>query len=144
MNSSDISNPQTSDDEQSLDPQDWDELRRLGHRMVEDMMDYLQTVRERPAWKKTPEAILQELRQPLPRGPQDAAAVYEDFTRQVLPYNCNNIHPRFWGWVQGGGTPFGMLADMLAIIRLAQLPILSVLDHLGSKPNSPVFFFCCG
>src|SRR5262249_48153806 len=25
-----------------------------------------------------------------------------------------NIHPRFWGWVQGNGTPLGMMADMLA------------------------------
>lgn len=114
MNISDTINTPMPADTQSLDPQNWDELRRLGHRMIEDMMDYLQTVRERPAWEKTPTAILQELQQPLPQEPQDAAAVYEDFTRQVLPYNCNNIHPRFWAWVQGGGTPFGMLADMLA------------------------------
>lgn len=100
--------------EQSLDPPDWDVVRGLGHRMVDDMMDYLQTIRESPAWKQVPDDILQELRQPLPQHPQNAAAVYEDFTRQVLPYNCNNVHPRFWSWVQGGGTPFGMLADMLA------------------------------
>jgi glutamate/tyrosine decarboxylase-like PLP-dependent enzyme len=24
------------------------------------------------------------------------------------------LHPRFWGWVQGNGTPLAMLADMLA------------------------------
>ncbi|HEY2850616.1 MAG TPA: pyridoxal-dependent decarboxylase, partial [Gemmatimonadaceae bacterium] len=23
-------------------------------------------------------------------------------------------HPRFWGWIQGSGTPLGMMADMLA------------------------------
>jgi glutamate/tyrosine decarboxylase-like PLP-dependent enzyme len=100
--------------EYSLDPADWEELRQLGHRMVDDMMEHLRTVRERPAWVKMPEEVLQELRQPLPQGPQDAADVYEDFLHAVLPYNKNNIHPRFWGWVQGGGTPFGMLADMLA------------------------------
>jgi hypothetical protein len=37
--------------EKSLDPENWEELRRLGHRMVDDMMYYLQTIRERPAWK---------------------------------------------------------------------------------------------
>jgi glutamate/tyrosine decarboxylase-like PLP-dependent enzyme len=31
-----------------------------------------------------------------------------------LPYPLGNIHPRFWGWVMGNGTPFGMLAEMLA------------------------------
>ncbi|MHA4812313.1 pyridoxal phosphate-dependent decarboxylase family protein [Flavitalea flava] len=100
--------------EQTLDPGNWEELRTLGHRMVDDMMDYLQSVRERPAWQNIPASARSSLKKPLPRQPQPAAAVYEDFTRQILPYNCNNIHPRFWGWVQGGGTPFGMLSDMLA------------------------------
>ena len=100
--------------EYSLDPADWGELRQLGHRMVDDMMDYLSTIRNRPAWVNPPQDILEELRQPLPQGPQEAAGVYADFLQNVLPYNLNNVHPRFWGWVQGGGTPFGMLADMLA------------------------------
>jgi glutamate/tyrosine decarboxylase-like PLP-dependent enzyme len=40
--------------------------------------------------------------------------VYEEFKRDVLPYPTGNIHPRFWGWVIGTGTPVAMLADMLA------------------------------
>jgi glutamate/tyrosine decarboxylase-like PLP-dependent enzyme len=40
--------------------------------------------------------------------------VYEEFVQHVLPYAKGNNHPRFWSWVEGGGTPFGMLADMLA------------------------------
>ena len=31
--------------EETLDPADWGELRALGHRMVDDMMDYLERVR---------------------------------------------------------------------------------------------------
>jgi aromatic-L-amino-acid decarboxylase len=100
--------------EYSLDPSDWEAMRQLGHRMVDDMMEHLRTVRERRAWDKIPDEVLPELQQPLPQGPQDTVSVYEDFLHAVLPYNNNNIHPRFWGWVQGGGTPFGMLADMLA------------------------------
>ncbi len=41
-------------EEESLDPQDWDELRALGHRMVDDMLTYLQTVRERPPGSPCP------------------------------------------------------------------------------------------
>ena len=47
--------------------------------------------------------------------------------RQVLPYNTNNIHPRFWSWVQGGGTAFGMLADMLAS---GMNPNVSIGNHM--------------
>ena len=39
--------------------------------------------------------------------PVDAEAVYEEFRRHVLPYPLGNIHPRFWGWVIGTGTPLG-------------------------------------
>jgi glutamate/tyrosine decarboxylase-like PLP-dependent enzyme len=34
--------------------------------------------------------------------------------RQILPYAVGNAHPAFMGWVHGGGTPVGMLAEMLA------------------------------
>ena len=109
--------------EETLDPADWDELRQLGHRMVNDMMDYLQNVRERPAWSAPPVDLAVRLREPLPQEPQPAAEVYNDFTRLVLPFNKNNIHPRFWSWVEGGGTAFGMLADMLASGMNANLAI---------------------
>ena len=36
--------------EESLDPTDWDALRVLGGQMVDDMIGYLQNVRERPVW----------------------------------------------------------------------------------------------
>src|SRR6202021_4109595 len=34
--------------------------------------------------------------------------------RDVLPFAAGNVNPGFMGWVQGGGTPVGMLAEMLA------------------------------
>jgi len=34
--------------------------------------------------------------------------------RYILPYSVGNTHPGFMGWVHGGGTPVGMLAEMLA------------------------------
>src|SRR5579859_6497874 len=74
----------------SLDPQSWDGMRALGHRMVDDMMDYLQSIRERPVWQADPDEVRQELNVPLPVSPQEASSVYDDFIRNVLPYNCNN------------------------------------------------------
>jgi len=100
--------------EESLDPENWDELRSLGHRMLDDMFDYLSTLRDKPAWQPVPESVRDQLSVPLPTQPQDINAVYQEFVRNVLPYTNGNRHPRFWGWVQGNGTPLGMLADMLA------------------------------
>src|SRR2546426_8998197 len=72
--------------EETLDPQDWDEVRRLGHRMVDDVLEYLRTVRERPAWQRPPETVRASLRGPVPRAPEGAERAYRDFLDNVLPY----------------------------------------------------------
>lgn len=100
--------------EESLDPQDWDAFAALGHRMVDDMVAFLRGVRERPAWQPIPAAVRASLDQPLPREPQPAEAIYAQFQRDILPYPTGNVHPRFWGWVMGTGTPLGAFADLLA------------------------------
>lgn len=110
----DIAREDKPDDEETLDPKDWKEIRELGHRMLDDMLDYLSTVRDKPAWQLVPENVKAHFRESLPTGPSDSAAVYEEFVQNVLPYTNGNRHPRFWGWVQGNGTVLGMLADMLA------------------------------
>ena len=100
--------------ELTLDPASWDDLRKLGHRMIDDMVDYLAAVRDRPVWQPFPDVVRARLAEPLPHEGRPAEAVYEQFKRDVLPYPPGNIHPRFWGWVIGTGTPLAMLADMLA------------------------------
>ncbi len=100
--------------EESLDPKDWEAMRILGHQMVDTMMNYLETVRERPAWQPTTSSVKEKLKQSMPTQPEGPEKAYKDFLELVLPYPYGNIHPRFWGWVNGTGTPFGMLAEMLA------------------------------
>ena len=126
-------------EEESLDPQDWDALRALGHRMVDDMLTYLQTVRERPVWQPIPDRVKDQLKQPLPIEPQGAAEAYQDFVEQVLPYPLGNIHPRFWGWVIGTGTPFGALAEMLAATLN---PNLGGGDHVANNVERQVLDWC--
>jgi aromatic-L-amino-acid decarboxylase len=100
--------------EETLDPKDWKAMAALGHRMVDDMVEYLRGVRDRPAWIHAPQGIKDHFDGPLPMDPQTPEEVYEEFRRYVLPYPVGNIHPRFWGWVIGTGTLFGAFADMLA------------------------------
>jgi len=98
----------------SLDPENWDDFRALSHQMLDDVIDYVSSVRERPAWQSPPEAAREAMRQPLPRGERDLAVVYEDFKQHIFPYPNGNIHPRFWGWVMGNGTAVGLMSDLLA------------------------------
>ena len=98
----------------SLDPADWNELRSLGHRMLDEMLDWLETTRERPVWTAPTEADRAPFRAPLPVEPEGAERAYDAFRRTILPHPLGNTHPRFWGWVTGAGSPFGMLAEMVA------------------------------
>ena len=99
--------------EETLDPDDWDAFRRLMHQAVDDALDYTASVRERPVWQPVPKAVRTELAAALPRTGAGAEAAYKDYQRLVAPYPLGNIHPRFWGWVNGSGTPVGLLAEML-------------------------------
>ncbi|GJG89525.1 amino acid decarboxylase [Gemmatimonadetes bacterium T265] len=99
--------------ERTLDPVDWNALGSLGARMLEDMLIHLRTVRERPVWQPTPADVRAAFTSGLPETPSSAESVYEAFRRNVLPYHTGNIHPRFWGWVMGTGSPTGMLAELL-------------------------------
>ncbi|HEY0679220.1 MAG TPA: pyridoxal-dependent decarboxylase [Chitinophagaceae bacterium] len=105
---------QPSLNEISLDPQSWDELRATGHRMLDDMFDYLKNIRDKPVWQPLPKETKNALDTPVPEDGTDASKVYQEFVEHVLPFNLGNVHPRFWGWVCGTGTAGGMLADMLA------------------------------
>jgi aromatic-L-amino-acid/L-tryptophan decarboxylase len=98
----------------SLDPADWQSFRAQGHRMLDDIVDYLEHIRERPVWQPIPDSVRDRFRRPLPSVPTDLSAVHDDFMRHILPYSVGNAHPGFMGWVHGGGNPAGMLAEMLA------------------------------
>ncbi len=98
----------------SLDPDDWSAWRSQGHRMLDDMFDYLETLRERPVWRPVPAAVREQFAAPLPHEPAELADIHDTFMESILPYAVGNAHPGFMGWVHGGGTAIGMLAEMLA------------------------------
>jgi len=125
--------------EESLDPEDWQLMRDLGHRMVDDMLTYLETVRDRHVWQPLPSEVKSYFGQPLPMEAQGPESTYRDFLEYVLPHPMGNIHPRFWGWVIGTGTPLGMLADMLAA---GMNPNVGGADHVANYVEAQVLDWC--
>jgi len=122
-----------------LDPQDWEALRQIGHQMVNDMLLYLQTVRERPTWQPIPDDTRAQFEAPLPEDGQPLDDVYNQFKDHILPYPLGNIHPRFFGWVLGSGTPVGMLAEMLAATMNTSL---GASDQVANEVELQVLAWC--
>lgn len=100
--------------EPNLDPENWEALRANAHGMLDDMLDYIAQIRQRPVWQPIPDGVRAHFRAELPQQPTALAEVYAQFAEEVLPYAAGNVHPGFMGWVHGGGTAVGMLAEMLA------------------------------
>lgn len=99
---------------ESLDPANWDDVRRVLHDAVDGIVDDLAGLRDEPAWRPVPDAVKRALRAPLPRDGEPLDATVATFDELVRPFATGNRHPRFLGWVHGAGTPAGVLAELLA------------------------------
>ncbi|MCA1477471.1 aspartate aminotransferase family protein [Bradyrhizobium sp. NBAIM08] len=124
-----IRNTQSSVANTPLDPQDWSEFRALAHRMLDETIDGIANVRARPVWRPIPDDVRAAFRTDVPREASDLAEVYREFSEHVAPYATGNVHPGFMGWVHGGGTAVGMLAEMLAAGLNA---------NLGGRDHMPI------
>jgi glutamate/tyrosine decarboxylase-like PLP-dependent enzyme len=102
----------SKNDEVSLDPENWDEIKELGHRMLEDMIQYLQYIREEPFQPPTKE-IIDQIYAPLTNHGEGEEKVYNIMKNYVIPYSMKFIKPQFWGLVCGAGSPFGVFSEML-------------------------------
>lgn len=99
---------------QTLDPSDWECFRTQAHRMLDDMLNYTINIRERPVWQPIPDEVRARFRDAVPAKPASLDELHQEFMNNILPFAAGNAHPGFMGWVHGGGTPVGMLAEMLA------------------------------
>ena len=99
---------------ETLDPQNWDELRAQAHRMLDDMIDATANIRQQPVWRPIPDEVRARFRAEIPREGSDLGEIYREYSDFIAPYATGNVHPGFMGWVHGGGNVVGALAEMLA------------------------------
>lgn len=92
-----------------------EEIRRVGHRVVDLIADHLTELPDEPVFRPFPNdrarAMLDE---PLPDTGSDADAILDRFAREILPHPFGNGHPRFFGWVNGPPVVLSVLAESLA------------------------------
>ena len=48
-------------------PKNWDDIRAQGHRMLDDMIDYVANIRDRPVWQPIPDDVRARFHAALPR-----------------------------------------------------------------------------
>jgi aromatic-L-amino-acid decarboxylase len=92
-----------------------EEMRALGVRAVEEIVDHLTTLPGRPVGRPPDRAALESLFDAeLPDGPGDPVEVMTEVVRQVRDSIVHTDHPRFFAYVPGPSTYVGAVADFLA------------------------------
>lgn len=109
-----VKNNKIFDFQETLDPVDWDNYKKLGYTIINDIVDYLKNVEKRKVWQPVPKSLKNKYNTSVPKSGSSPYSVYEDAKQLALDYPYGNIHPRFWAWINSPGTIMGAYAEMIA------------------------------
>ena len=94
-----------------------EEFRRLGHRLIDQIADFLSSLPHRPVTPgEEPGAVRNALNSAdrLPENGADAGLLLERAAALLFDHSLFNSHPRFWGYVTSPAAPIGVLGELLA------------------------------
>lgn len=92
-----------------------EEMRRLGYRIVDLLVDHFADVRELPVGAKArPEEIRPRLQFAPPDEPSDPHVLLDFLEREILPNNLHVDHPRFFAFVPSPNNFVSAMGDALA------------------------------
>jgi len=92
-------------------------FRTLGHRLVDKIADFLESLPHRPVTRdESPSAVRSalDLTGPLPELGTDPGSLLEQTAEFLFAHSLFNGHPRFFGYVTAPPAPIGVLGDFLA------------------------------
>jgi aromatic-L-amino-acid decarboxylase len=92
------------------------EFRDAGHRMVDWIAEYLESIEGRALFPKgaDPRAIEALFDEALPQDGTPLADLMAVLDRKLIPNSCHVNHPGYFGFITPTPTPAGMLGDLLA------------------------------
>ena len=92
------------------------EIRRIGYRVVDLIVEHLSTLPSEPVFQPLPRNLAERYTAPsaLPGNGVSADEILDQFAAEIEPYPFGNGHPRFYGWVNSPPAVMGVFADALA------------------------------
>jgi aromatic-L-amino-acid decarboxylase len=92
-----------------------DEMRQLGYQVVDQIVEYYQTVADKPVMKIAPRTELEsKLSEPMPEQPANVNSLLNQLQRDVWSNIGNVIHPRFFAFIPSPSNFVSVMADALA------------------------------
>ncbi|WP_116365763.1 pyridoxal phosphate-dependent decarboxylase family protein [Parahaliea mediterranea] len=112
-----------------LDPADWTGFCEQAHAALDVALGHVRQRQAQGVWQELP-AAARRTDAPLPEQGAPLPELVAELQARVLPYTLGNIHPRFWGWVNGTGTASGIVAQMLTG---------AINANMGGRDHAPIY-----
>ncbi|HVB22496.1 MAG TPA: hypothetical protein VNG51_11160 [Ktedonobacteraceae bacterium] len=106
-------------------------LKQLGYQVIDEVTEYLSTMRERPVWKPLPAGIRETIReQELPEQGCPFENTLAFFRETILPYPQGNGHPSFAAWINSAPAHAEVLIKPLAAAMTGATDIRTMVDEV--------------
>ncbi|HEV8286909.1 MAG TPA: aminotransferase class V-fold PLP-dependent enzyme [Chitinophagaceae bacterium] len=90
-------------------------FREAGHRLIDEIAEFLSSIRKYPVTTTpTPASLRAKLPQALPLTGSEPSALLKESWELIANNSLLNGHPRFWGYITSSPAPVGILSDLLA------------------------------
>jgi aromatic-L-amino-acid decarboxylase len=94
-----------------MDPK---EFREVGHRVVDMLAEYLETIEDKPVFPNVePSKLTEFFAEPLPQDPSAPERVLGELEEKLLPYCTNVGHPGYMGLITPSPNPIGIIGDFI-------------------------------
>ncbi len=102
---------------------DAETFRAAGHRLVDELAEFYDSLGQRPVTRGEPATRIRELlgTGPLPVDGRPAGELLAEIVPVLRDHSLHNGHPRFFGYITSSAAPLGALADLLAAAMNANL-----------------------
>ena len=94
-----------------------DEFRSAGHRLVDRIADFFDSLPQRPVTRGESPSVIREALGgdgSLPENGSASAQLLSHAADLLIEHSLFNAHPRFWGYVTSSAAPIGALGELLA------------------------------
>jgi len=104
-----------------------EEFRGLGHRLIDELAEYLRTVGERPVTPEVaPRAVEALFDEPVPVEESDGGAVLDELDAKLFPYATHTGSGGYLGLITPSPLPIGVLGDLVASALNQNLGVWSI------------------